>query len=227
MSTPKRKESNSSHNVSTNSINVSPFPSPVAQIKQHAAGNLTGELRKVKDIAVDFHNLAMKWKALNSQGMDLVTQISNIKIEKVFNPNLSMEGENYQGVTLPPELNPLCDQLCAVVDSMEKIDEKLKGKASQVEGLISLKKFQKKNDNESSLLFITMTLEDAAESFKTISEAYSKELLLKKSLCKEVAHAEGRDAIMFYSVCWMHQPYLDSHSRDILHALLKETCHIK
>ena len=55
----------------------------VAQIKQHAAGNLTGELRKVKDIAADFHNLAMKWKALNSQGMDLVTQISNIKIEKV------------------------------------------------------------------------------------------------------------------------------------------------
>ena len=55
----------------------------VAQIKHHAAGNLTGELRKVKDIAADFHNQTLKWASLNTQGMDIVTQIGNIKIEKV------------------------------------------------------------------------------------------------------------------------------------------------
>jgi len=230
-STPKRKESGSSQSTQNSSnlsesLNLSLFASPVAQIKHHAAGNLTGVLRKVKDIAADFHNQILKWASLNTQGVDIVTQIGNIKIEKVFNVQSSQEDSSSRIPTLPLELNPLCDQLCGLVDVMEKIEQKLKGKVDQIEGLKSLRKFQK-FESESSLMFTTMTLDDVAETVSSIHACYAKELKFKQQLVQEVAHAGSREASMVYTLSWLHQPYIDTQAHDGLTALLKETGHVK
>uniref|UniRef100_A0A0B6ZD55 Uncharacterized protein n=1 Tax=Arion vulgaris TaxID=1028688 RepID=A0A0B6ZD55_9EUPU len=93
---------------------LSPVSSPAPQAKQHTSTNLTGDPRKVKDLAADFHNLMRKWKALNSEGMDIISKIANIKIERVFNLTEQESGT----VRLPQELNPLCDLLCDTVDRM-------------------------------------------------------------------------------------------------------------
>ncbi|XP_005093101.2 cyclin-dependent kinase 2-interacting protein [Aplysia californica] len=230
MATPKSKDSKealSQSSTSGSSSLISPFSSPVAQVKHHGAGNLTGDLRKVKDTAADFHNLTMKWNALNSQGMDIVTRIANIKIEKVFNVQ-DLSEDSQQTQQLPPELNPLCDLLSGVVDAMEKIEVKLRSKVEMMEGLIALKQFQKlKSESESPVLFVTMTLQDVACTVRSVYEMYSKELHFKRQLCGQIAHAGTRDTMMFYSVSWMHQPYIDCVAQDFLRALLKETGHVK
>ena len=74
---------------------------------------------------------------------------------------------------------------------------------------------------------INLVFCSAAESLSSISDCYRQELTLKRCLCREVAHADSREMMMFYSVSWMHQPYIHDLSTDLLQALLKETGHVK
>jgi len=221
MATPKRKESNEC----TQQSNISDLHSftsvsPKTQISYHAAGNLTGELRKVKDIAADFHNQTLKWASFNALGIDIVTHIGNFRAEKMFKP-LTREDD----VTMF-EINSLCNKLYSLVEDMEKIVQKLKGKFDQVEGLKSLRHFQK-SESRSSLMFSTMTLDDVSDTLSCIYASYAKELSFKQQLVREVAHAESREASMLYTLSWLHQPYLDGKVDSSLAALLRETGHVK
>ncbi|XP_059155032.1 cyclin-dependent kinase 2-interacting protein-like [Physella acuta] len=202
---------------------LSSVASPVPQVKHHAAGNLTGELRKVKDLAADYHNLTMKWNNLNSQGMDIITKIANIKIDKVFNVEKDPDSETH--TDLPLELNPLCDALSDIVDAMSRVESKLEHKAKIAEGLLSLQKYQR-SASSSPVLFSTMTLEDVVNTVKEIHQYFGQELKLKRELCRQLAHAGSRDVMMFYSTCWLHQPYLQAGWEDQLQALLSETGHV-
>ncbi|KAH9498259.1 hypothetical protein Btru_009493 [Bulinus truncatus] len=198
--------------------------SPVPQIRKHSAGNLTGDLRKVKDLAADFHNVIMKWNSLNSQGLDIITKISNIKIEKVF--NVQELSDSQQPQFLPLELNPLCALLLKIVDDMEKIVQKLESKTKIAESLVSLKSFQRSTGSSRDVLFLSMSLEDVAKTVQNIYKDYATELAFKKEVCKHVCHATNRGEVMFYTISWVHQPYISSDTQDQLQALLIETGHV-
>lgn len=62
---------------------------------------------------------------------------------------------------------------------------------------------------------------------KAIEDDYRKELTLKREIIKIIAHADGRDTVMFYLASWIHEPYIHEEKADQLKALLKETGHIK
>ncbi|KAK0040656.1 cyclin-dependent kinase 2-interacting protein [Biomphalaria pfeifferi] len=205
-----------------NSI-LSCVDSPVTQIRKHSAGNLTGDLRKVKDLAADIHNLILKWASLNSRGVDIITRIANMKIEKVFNVQEVSGGPQ---PAIPLELNPLCDLLLDLVGDMKKIVEKLESKTKLAESLVSLKVYNT-STTVSDVLFQTMSLEDIAKTVREICTDYQQEVSFKAELCKHVGHAANRDAIMFYTSCWAHQPYVSTRTCDSLQALLIETGHVQ
>ncbi|GFO00879.1 cyclin-dependent kinase 2-interacting protein-like [Plakobranchus ocellatus] len=208
--------------MSQNSEGEKSFLSPVkVHSQRHGAGNLTGHPRKVKDLAADFHNYIMKWEALNAQGMDIVTKIANIKIEKVFD----VQEDGSTTSALPNELNPLCESLSEVVESMSNLESKLSNKAKNAEALVALEKFQPGGD-KSLVLFGTMTLKDVADTTREIHRDFHKELQLKRCLLRQVAHTSNREETEALAACWLHQPYIRPQCHDLLHALLKDTGHI-
>ncbi|KAK3792274.1 hypothetical protein RRG08_007353 [Elysia crispata] len=199
--------------------------SPVSvQTPRHNAGNLTGHPRKVKDLAADFHNCIMKWEILNSKGMEIVTKIANIKIEKVY----AQEGEDEEKLSnLPQELNPLCESLAEIIESMAVLESKLSYKAKNAEALVALEQFHPDGNNSPPLLFLTMTLKDVSRVTKEIHSDFCKELQLKRTLLCKVAHAASREESEALAACWLHQPYIRPQCYDLVQALLKETGHVK
>lgn len=196
----------------------------IVQSPRHNVGNLTGYPRKVKDLAADFHNCVMKWEVLNTKGMDLVTKIANIKIEKVW--NLQNVEEGIKVSTLPQELNPLCDDLAEIIEAMAVLESKLSNKTENAAALAELEQSHPGGDT-SQILFATMTLKDVAATTKEIHSDFPKELQLKRVLLGKVAHASSREESEALAACWLHQPYIRPQCHDLLQALLKETGHIK
>jgi hypothetical protein len=54
---------------------------------------------------------------------------------------------------------------------------------------------------------------------------YRKELLLKRTVGAELAHAVDRNLILSYLSMWLHQPYIESDSKLHLESMLLETGH--
>lgn len=54
---------------------------------------------------------------------------------------------------------------------------------------------------------------------------YRKELLLKRTITEELAHAADRDLTLSYLSMWLHQPYVETDSRLLLESMLLETGH--
>ncbi|XP_067941496.1 uncharacterized protein [Watersipora subatra] len=77
-------------------------------------GNLTGIPRKLKDLSADWHNARLKWKQESQSGYLVCNQIGNIKMDSFI-----------ESVSLPETLLPLCDQLCAIINSLERLMEKM------------------------------------------------------------------------------------------------------
>ncbi|BFZ06881.1 hypothetical protein BsWGS_09920 [Bradybaena similaris] len=201
---------------------LSPVSSPVPQAKHNSYANLTGDTRRAKDLAADFHELMAKWTALNCQGDNVIAMIANIKIEQVF----SRIDSDSQATVMPLELMPLCDRLSGIVESMSKVEAKMCLKAKTASGLASYHQ-QYQRQASGSILFSNMSLQDVAETLKTIHGDFEQEVSFKRELCRQVAHAESRDMMMFYSSSWMHQPYIRPVCYDMLEALLVETGHVK
>jgi len=55
----------------------------VSPIRQHSQGNLTGSERKLKDGAADLNNYMDKWSLLNTEGSNLISDMANLKLEKM------------------------------------------------------------------------------------------------------------------------------------------------
>lgn len=49
--------------------------------KKQAQFNLTGHLRKLKDIGADVHNALEKWELFNSKGHSIMCDIVNVKLQ--------------------------------------------------------------------------------------------------------------------------------------------------
>ena len=63
------------------------------------------------------------------------------------------------------------------------------------------------------------------ETSRKLSEMYAEEIKLKQTVMENIAHSVDRDLLMFYSACWVHQPYIDNEARILLEAMLFETGH--
>ncbi|ESO83523.1 hypothetical protein LOTGIDRAFT_204781, partial [Lottia gigantea] len=190
----------------------SPVKSPVAELPK---GNLTGKPRKLKDGAADVHNAILTWKQLNIQGTSLFNQIANIKLEKVFD-------ESKESDDLPASLEPLCEQLLLLYQTMKKAVMKIKKIIIMINGIIDLSDYQH-GESHSEIFFKTWTLHDFVECISELHGMYQEELKLKKCLIENVAHASNRKMLMFYSASWIHQPYITSKAELLLDSLLLET----
>ncbi|XP_067681624.1 cyclin-dependent kinase 2-interacting protein-like [Haliotis asinina] len=195
----------------------SPVKSPVPQYDGRHQGNLTGILRKVKDTAADVHNQLLKWKKLNTEGSNIISEIANTKIEKVFNA----EGEECEN-QLPATLESHCDRLTSVYHSMEKIVEKLQQMRA---ALCSVQTLSQHKGGEDDILFHTWNVHDFVVTMDQLIEMYLSELKLKKSIAENVAHAENRQTMMFYSAAWIHEPYVEDSAQMLVESLITETGH--
>ena len=60
---------------------------------------------------------------------------------------------------------------------------------------------------------------------REVTAMYQKELELKKSVAELVCHAKDRNTVMFYVASWVHQPYIEDKSRQLIESVLVETKH--
>ncbi|XP_045633145.1 cyclin-dependent kinase 2-interacting protein isoform X2 [Ursus americanus] len=63
------------------------------------------------------------------------------------------------------------------------------------------------------------------EVSRKLSDMYRKELLLKRTVTEELAHAADRDLALSYLSMWLHQPYVETDSKLLLESMLLETGH--
>ncbi|XP_046545122.1 cyclin-dependent kinase 2-interacting protein-like [Haliotis rubra] len=213
----KSSTSNRKH-TDEQEVTFSPVKSPVPQYDGRHQGNLTGILRKVKDTAADVHNQILKWKKLNTEGSNIISEIANTKIEKVFN----VEGEEFDENQLPASLESLCDRLTSVYHNMEKIVGKLHQMRAALCGVQALSQHK---GGEDDILFHTWNVQDFVITMDQLIEMYLSELKLKKSIAENVAHAENRQTMMFYSAAWIHQPYVEDSAQMLVESLITETGH--
>ncbi|KAK7103726.1 cyclin-dependent kinase 2-interacting protein-like [Littorina saxatilis] len=205
----------------------SPCKSPAQgkEFKKPSQHSVTGHLRKLKDMAADVHNTLEKWESFNAKGSSILSDIVNTRLEYIYQQS-SEEGEEGGDknksdiVSLSSKLDPKCDALHQVCQSMEGAVTKLASLASTARGLHSLCQHR---DEADDILGVTWTIHNFVEAFKALHSMYAKELHLKTEIAKTVALAETRESLMFYSAAWMHQPYIDSQM--MVKAVLMETGH--
>lgn len=63
------------------------------------------------------------------------------------------------------------------------------------------------------------------EVSRKLCDMYQKELLLKRMITEELAHAADHDLILSYLSMWLHQPYVETNSTMLLESMLLETGH--
>jgi hypothetical protein len=193
-------------------------------------GNLTGSARKLKDAAVDIHQVMGKWSHLQAEGMTILSDMANIKTEALLLQQQAVGdavGEDGACVTMPTSLQPLCDQLAAVLSAMVKLGDKMSAMAAMMEGVHRLESYHTTKDQRDGgpVLFQTWTTADFVTCVHQLSAMYQLELQVKTVVMETICHARTRDAVMFHSACWLHQPYLDNSAKLLMEGLLLETGH--
>jgi hypothetical protein len=58
-----------------------------------------------------------------------------------------------------------------------------------------------------------------------VYKAYKLELAAKNRVKNNIAHCCTKEALMYYTATWVHQPYIDSHVDLLVESLLQETGH--
>ncbi|XP_076462796.1 cyclin-dependent kinase 2-interacting protein-like [Babylonia areolata] len=201
-----------------------PYKSPVAVkgAQKSGQGNLTGHVRKLKDIAAELHNTVEKWESFNGKGHLIVNDIVNVKLQFMSQQNGDTEGEEEQMTVkaLSQKLEPKCQELHLILESMEVTVSKLSSLLSMVQGVQSLCVHRGDSDH---VLFTSWTIHNFAETLDTLHAMYAKELSLKRQVCQHVAFADSRPSLMLHSVTWLLQPYVNS--KMLVLAMLQETGH--
>ncbi|XP_074651527.1 cyclin-dependent kinase 2-interacting protein-like [Tubulanus polymorphus] len=206
-----KEESNGAAN---NSLSFSPAKVVESRTPKQQ-GNLTGISRKVKDSCADLHNQIFKWDKLLSQGADLISSISNIKISSATN------SDSEQSSAMPDELQPHCDGLEKIIFSMEKVVSKMKRVVQSLQGIAELDSHQQSDDT--APLFLTWPVSRFADVASEIVEMYTKEYDVKVTIKENVAHTTDRNLLMTYSAAWIHQIYVQSNSKFMLESMLIDT----
>ncbi|XP_058596316.1 cyclin-dependent kinase 2-interacting protein isoform X1 [Neofelis nebulosa] len=194
---------------------------------------LSVSARKIKDNAADWHNLILKWENLNDTGFATANNIANLKISLWSEDKTELQssspacGEN-AGRTLPEyskELEMLCEELQTTFNALAKIQTKMEKLSSTTKGICELENYHYGHERQRPPLFHTWPTAQFYEVSRKLSDMYRKELLLKRTITEELAHAADRDLTLSYLSMWLHQPYVETDSRLLLESMLLETGH--
>ncbi|XP_027991437.1 cyclin-dependent kinase 2-interacting protein isoform X1 [Eptesicus fuscus] len=194
---------------------------------------LSVSARKIKDNAADWHNLILKWEALNDAGFATANNIANTKIsllsqDKIESESRSLacdENAEQRPREYSAELEALCEELRATLDGLTKIQVKMEKLSSTTKGVWELEKYHHGQDSSQPPLFHTWPTAQFYETSRRLSDMYGAELLLKRTIVEELAHTSDRDLSLTYLSLWLHQPYVQSDSRLLLESMLLETGH--
>ncbi|XP_052765871.1 cyclin-dependent kinase 2-interacting protein-like [Mya arenaria] len=218
---PKSKSKSSSFSTETAPVESESFsPVKISVPSPRQQGNLTGSARKLKDGAADIYNQLQKWRSLNTDGVDIVNEIANIKLDKILSKNEDTTSHDL----LPEALMPLCDKLYSVFVKMEKVLSRLSGLVEMARGVSELESFNQSDDRE-HIFFQSWPTHRFAEVFEEIETMYSAELQLKRCIAENICFAADRNTLMFYTASWLHQPHVEPSTDINLESLLLETGH--
>ena len=182
--------------------------------------HLTGSERKIRDCAADIHNSIEKWDDYNVEGSDILSELANLKLQKMFNS----EGKDLS--TAKACLQDSCDKLEKVINKLEKVLRKMEKYISHIHGIANLQDYNFKHDcsNDSNILFDSWETERFYETVEELLCIYKREFEVKKMIMQNVAHLKNRDEIMFFLSCWQQQPFTQgSKAVTLLESLLHET----
>ncbi|XP_063237904.1 cyclin-dependent kinase 2-interacting protein-like [Bacillus rossius redtenbacheri] len=177
--------------------------SPVKRIAQ--SGNLTGEPRRVRDLAAELHALAQKWSLLHLEGLQLLTAMV---------PAVHRRRE--EGIE-SSVLQDQCNQLCEIHKSMSDVVAIMDTIAKQYRGLEVLRK------TDDQPMFLTWPPSKFSEVSSRLSQAYRAELEAKRRVVENVAHGRDEATATYYMALWMHQVYIDTDAELGLESMLLET----
>ncbi|CAH6852339.1 cyclin-dependent kinase 2-interacting protein [Phodopus roborovskii] len=193
---------------------------------------LSVSARKIKDNAADWHNLILKWETLSDAGFTTASNIANLKVSLLSKEKVELESSSpassekeEKNLDYSKELEALCEELQATLDGLTKIQMKMEKLSSTTKGVCELESYHYRGECNRPLLFHTWPTAFFYEVSHRLSEAYKKELLLKRTIGTELAHTADRNLSLTYLSIWLHQPYLDSDSKLQLESMLLETGH--
>nr|AGM32394.1 cyclin-dependent kinase 2-interacting protein-like protein [Coptotermes formosanus] len=189
--------------------------SPVKKILQ--CGNLTGNARRVRDLAADLFSLIQRWNTQHLLGVQLLNSIMSMKL-----PVLTEDGAEDCSQIYPEGLQEQCEKLDEVVQAMNKVLEELQAVHQQMYSVGKLEKLQNTNKLP---LFLTWSSERYGQVSEEVYKAYKLELAAKNRVKNNIAHCCTKEALMYYTATWVHQPYIDSHVDLLVESLLQETGH--
>ncbi|XP_036606499.1 cyclin-dependent kinase 2-interacting protein [Trichosurus vulpecula] len=193
---------------------------------------LSVSARKIKDNAADWHNLLLKWETLNNMGFSIANKIGNIKISAFTEDKVEPECNSIaSGIHSPKEhpkyneeLEMLCKELHDTLENLAKVQVKMEKLTSTTKGICNLENYHRRNGNDQTPLFHTWPTTYFYEVSHKLSEMYKKEILLKRIIVEELAHATNQDLILSYLSMWLYQPYVENSRLDV-ESMLLETGH--
>lgn len=119
--------------------------SPAKKLLQ--CGNLTGNARRVRDLAADLYNLIQEWNTQHLLGVQILNTLTSMKL-----PVLIEGGAEDNSQIYPEGLQEQCEQLNEVVQEMNKIVGQLQSITQQMYSVGKLEKLQNINKTP---LFLT------------------------------------------------------------------------
>ncbi|XP_069694160.1 cyclin-dependent kinase 2-interacting protein-like isoform X2 [Periplaneta americana] len=180
-STPSNKSSTSPHFSP-----VTVKDSPVKKI--HQCGNLTGNCRRLRDLAAELFNLIQEWNTQHLLGVQIVKSIMNLKHPVLIGCDMGSSTQTY-----PDGLQELCDELSEIVLIMERVVEKMEVIPRQMRSVATLEKL---NSMNKAPLFLTWPSEKF-DVYRLESEPCLRhELFLRASRISQVSKCET--AILTY-----------------------------
>ncbi|XP_023061437.1 cyclin-dependent kinase 2-interacting protein isoform X3 [Piliocolobus tephrosceles] len=147
------------------------------------------------------------------------------KIELDSSSPVLKENEEKVCLEYNEELEKLCEELQATLDGLTKIQVKMEKLSSTTKGICELENYHYGEESKRPPLFHTWPTAHFYEVSHRLLEMYRKELLLKRTVARELAHTGDPDLTLSYLSMWLHQPYVESDSRLHLESMLLETGH--
>uniref|UniRef100_A0A8B9XUT2 Cyclin dependent kinase 2 interacting protein n=1 Tax=Bos mutus grunniens TaxID=30521 RepID=A0A8B9XUT2_BOSMU len=194
---------------------------------------LSVSARKIKDNAADWHNLILKWETLNDGGFATANSIANMKISLSSKDKIELassgltsdDGAEKEHPEYSRELETLCEELQATLEGLTKIQMKMEKLSSTTKGVCELEDYHHGEERKRPPLFHTWPTAHFYEVSRKLSDMYSQELRLKRTVVEQLAHTADHDLALSYLSMWLHQPYLEAGSRLLLESMLLETGH--
>lgn len=187
-------------------------------------GQLTGFPRRIKDNVADIFNLVQKWKKLNSDGFNILTDVCNLKIAS---------RDSDEASCYPDGLEELCSKLTGVYGQMKTISEKMYTISLQLQKIEDIH-----SESPNDIFFLSWPVSKFSKSVDEIVKMHKDEIETKRLITESAAHIDllengfvrsaesSRNILMTYISCWLHEPDINEQTRTLLlEELLLETGH--